>query len=327
MATVYTDSDADLTVLKDRTVGIVGYGNQGRAQALNLRDSGIDVLVGCPPDAYRGRAMADGLAVCDVRDAAERADIVLMLIPDEVQPDVYVAEVAPGLEAGNTLGFASGYNIHYGLIEPDADVDVVMVAPRMIGDAVRSLFLAGTGFPCLVAVGQNPTGQAMAKALALARAIGGTRQGAFESSFEEETLIDLFAEQFLWAGIGGLCRTYFDSLVDAGCDPEIVASEMYLSGEMVEVAQAMIDVGFFKQLDLHSHTSQYGQLSRVVAALGGDLKERAARILDGLRSGAFAEEWTAEQKAGCPALQALKREAFGHPLNRVEERAAGRTAK
>jgi ketol-acid reductoisomerase len=322
MVEIYRDEDADLGALAGETIAVIGYGNQGRAQALNLRDSGCEVVVGCPPDAYRDRAEGDGMEVVDVAEAARRGDIVLVLIPDEIQPQVYRESIAPGLADGNALGFASGYNIHFGFIEPPPSVDVIMVAPRMIGSAVRELFDRGEGFPCLVAVGQDATGRAHERTLAVARAIGGTKEGAFASSFEEEVLIDLFAEQWLWAGIGKLCRLYFETLVEEGCTPETVATEMYLSGEMVEVAEAMLTDGFFGQLDLHSQTSQYGQLSRADTVLGDDPEGRARQMLEHLRSGGFAEEWSAEQQMGKPVLARLKEEAMAHPLNEIEKRLA-----
>jgi len=256
----------------------------------------------------------------DVPEAARRGDVVLVLIPDEVQPHVYRESLAPGLAEGNALGFASGYNIHFGLVKPPPFVDVIMVAPRMIGAAVRERFERGEGFPCLVAVGQDATGRALERALALSRGIGGTKEGAFASSFEEEVLVDLFAEQWLWAGIGKLCRLFFETLVEAGCTPETVATEMYLSGEMVEVAQAMLTEGFFGQLDLHSQTSQYGQLSRAGTVLGDDPEGRARQMLEVLRSGQFAREWAEEQQTGKPFLARLKQEALAHPLNEIERK-------
>jgi ketol-acid reductoisomerase len=320
LATIYRDHDADVSLLSGATIAVIGYGNQGRAQALNLRDSGCDVLVGCPPDAYRERAIEDGLRVFDPPEAARQADVVLMLVPDEIQAELHQQALAPALRQGSLLCFASGYNIYFKLIQPPAFVDVVMVAPRMIGSAVRSRFVAGQGFPCLVAVAQDATGRAHGRMLALARAIGGTRDGAFASSFEEEVLIDLFAEQFLWAGIGKLCRLYFGTLVQAGCIAETVATEMYLSGEMVEVAKAMLDEGFFKQLDLHSQTSQYGQLSRADRVLGPDAAARARLMLEAIRNGDFAREWAAEQGQGKPVLHRLKAAALAHPLNEIERK-------
>ncbi|MHC5033708.1 MAG: ketol-acid reductoisomerase [Planctomycetota bacterium] len=320
MATVYHDADADLSRLKDRLIGVIGYGNQGRAQSLNLRDSGLSVIVGCPQDKSREQAQDDGFEVYDVAPAADASDIILMLIPDEVQPAVYAGDIRPGLRDGDALCFASGYNVHFETIELPPFVDVVMVAPRMIGESVRSLFVDGQGFPCFIAAHQDASGAALQTAVALARGIGGTRAGALESSFEEETLIDLFAEQFLWAGIVRLCQLYYDLLVEAGCSPEAVATDLYLSGELAEVAQAMRRTGFFKQLDLHSHTSQYGQLSRGDRIIAPAVVEEAKKVLAHIRDGGFAGEWKAEQEAGKPTLTELKRKALAHPLNEVETR-------
>jgi len=314
MARIYRDEDADPAALEGKTVGIIGYGNQGRAQALNLRDSGLTVIVGNADDAYRSAAIADGLRVVSIAEAAETADLVVLLLPDEVQPAVYDAQIAPHLEAGKAVCFASGYNVHYGRIAAPADVDVILVAPRMIGQAVRSLYERGAGFPCLVAVHQDASGRAMAIALALARAIGATRLGAFESSFEEETLIDLFAEQMLWPGIIRLCLLYFEKLVAAGCDPEVVTNELYLSGEFVEIARAMITEGFFGQLKLHSRTSQYGQLSRADRMAPPELLKAVDGAMAEIRDGTFAREWAAEQTQGLPALKRLWREALRHPM-------------
>lgn len=320
MARVHGDQDADLAVLNGRTIGIIGYGNQGRAQARNIRDSGLKVIVGNVDDAYRSQAVGDGFAVLSIAEAAKAADIVVLLLPDEVQPAVYSRQVAPHLGAGDVLCFASGYNVHYGRIVPPPGVDVILVAPRMIGQAVRRLYRQGAGFPCLVAAHQDASGQAMKIALGLAKAIGATRFGAFESSFREETLIDLFAEQMLWPGIIKLCLLYFEKLVAAGCDPEVVTSELYLSGEFVEIARAMITEGFFEQLKLHSHTSQYGQLSRADRMAPGDLLEAIDGAMAEIQSGAFAREWAAEQERGLPTLSRLWQEALGHPMSRSEKR-------
>ena len=319
MVSIYYDEDADLSTLAGAAIGVIGYGNQGRAQSLNLRESGATVIVGCRKDEYREKAKSDGFEVYDIAEAADKASIILVLIPDEVQPAVYGDSILPSLREGKTLGFASGYNIHFKFIVPPPFVDVIMVAPRMIGSAVRSLYQEDKGFPCLVAVGQDATGRAMRTCLAIACGIGGTKEGAFASSFKQEVLIDLFAEQFLWAGVGRLCRLYYETLVEAGCAPETVATEMYLSGEMAEVAQAMAEEGFFKQLDLHSQTSQYGQLSRGAIVAGDEVEKRAREILEGIRNGDFAREWAAELQGGKPALKKLKQEALSHPLNEVEQ--------
>jgi len=323
VTTIYHDADADISFLADRRIAVVGYGNQGRAQGLNLRDSGLNVIVGCRDDDYAQQARDDGFAVQDIASASEAGDVVLVLIPDEVQPSVYEESIAPGLGEGNALVFASGYNIAFRLIQPPAFVDVLMVAPRMIGKAVRSSYTHGTGFPCFVAWQQDASGHAQQTALAIARGIGATRAGAVASTFMEETMIDLFAEQFLWAGIVRLFGHYYDLLVEAGCAPEAVATDMYLSGEMVEIAQAMREVGFFKQLDLHSQTSQYGQLSRGDRVIGAEVERAARQILEGIRNGSFAREWTQEQERGKPLLSELKKQAYAHPLNQVEATLTG----
>jgi ketol-acid reductoisomerase len=318
MATVYRDDDVDMGVLKGRKIGVIGYGNQGRAQALNLRDSGFTPLVGNRDDEYKSRAMEDGIAVHPIREAAAEADVVLVLIPDEVQPEVYAEQIQPSLRWGDVLCFASGYNIHYRAIVPPEGVGAIMVAPRMIGRAVRQLYQEGLGFPCLVAAEIDAVGRFLPLALALAKAIGATRFGAFASSFREETVIDLFAEQMLWPGIIKLCLLYFEKLVAQGCDPEIVTTELHLSGEFVEIAKAMITHGFFGQLKLHSQTSQYGQLSRADRMAPPELLAQVDRAMDEVCSGRFHAEWVQEQKAGKPHLQGLWQQVLAHPLAQSE---------
>ena len=240
MARMYFDEDADLHHIRDRTVCIVGYGNQGRSQALNLRDSGIQVIVGSRRDTSYETARVDGFDVCPVPDAAERADIVFFLVPDEVMPKVFDDEISPVLRSGDMLVFASGYNIAFDLLQPAPDVDVVMIAPRMIGAGVRETYLSGDGFPSLVAVHQDATGVAWQRTLALCKGIGSTRMGVIESSFLEEATVDLFAEQvgYLYA-----VRRYCEVLVEAGCSPEAAMLEFYASGEGIETAKAYRDIG------------------------------------------------------------------------------------
>lgn len=318
MAKMYRDNDVDMGVLKGRRIGVVGYGNQGRAQALNIRDSGFAPMVGNRDDEYKGRAMEDGFAVRPIREVADEADVVLVLIPDEVQPQVYEEQIKPYLRPGDVLCFASGYNVYYKAIVPPRDVGAIMVAPRMIGRAVRNLYREQLGFPCLVAAENDADGQSMRIALALAKAIGATRFGAFESSFREETVIDLFAEQMLWPGIIKLCLLYFEKLVENGCDPEIVTTELHLSGEFVEIAKAMITHGFFGQLKLHSQTSQYGQLSRADRMVPPELLARIDQAIGEIASGKFHAEWVQEQKAGKPNMSRLWRQALEHPLAKSE---------
>ncbi len=318
MAKLYRDDDIDMTVLNARRIGIVGYGNQGRAQALNLRDSGFEPMIGNRDDEYKQRAIRDGFAVHPIGWVAEETDVLLLLIPDEVQAEVYDEQIRPYLEPGDVLSFASGYNIYYQAIQPPAGVPAIMVAPRMIGEAVRNLYRSQAGFPCLVAAENDADGQALSIALALAKAIGATRFGAFASSFREETLIDLFAEQMLWPGIIKLCLLYFEKLVANGCDPEIVTTELHLSGEFVEIAKAMITHGFFGQLKLHSQTSQYGQLSRADQMAPPELLARIDAVIDEISSGKFHEEWARELKSGKPNLGRLWRKVLEHPLAQSE---------
>jgi ketol-acid reductoisomerase len=320
MARMYRDQDVDVSVLQGRRIGILGYGNQGRAQALNLCDSGLAPMVGNREDDYRDRAAADGFVVRSIPEVAGAADVILVLIPDEVQPQVYQEQIRPHLRRGDVLCFASGYNIYYKAIVPPEGVGAILVAPRMIGQAVRNLYLERLGFPCLVAAENDPDGRAMQIALALTKAIGATRFGAFESSFREETVIDLFAEQMLWPGIIKLCLLYFEKLVASGCDPEIVTTELHLSGEFVEIAKAMITHGFFGQLKLHSQTSQYGQLSRADRMAPPELLAQVDRALVEVSSGQFHAEWVQEQKAGKPTMERLWQQALEHPLAQSEAR-------
>jgi ketol-acid reductoisomerase len=322
MATVYRDDNVDMDVLKGRKIGILGYGNQGRAQALNIRDSGLAPMVGNRDDEYKDRAKADGFAVRPIRAVADAADVVLILIPDEVQPQVYEEQIKPSLRRGNVLCFASGYNIYYKAIVPPEGVGAIMVAPRMIGRAVRHLYHEHLGFPCLVAAENDADGRFMQVALALAKAIGATRFGAFESSFREETVIDLFAEQMLWPGIIKLCLLYFEKLVASGCDPEIVTTELHLSGEFVEIAKAMITHGFFGQLKLHSQTSQYGQLSRADRMAPPELLAQVDRAMEEVCSGRFHAEWVQEQKGGKPNMHRLWQQVLEHPLAQSEAKLA-----
>jgi len=304
--TVYRDEDGDLSVLADRTVAIVGYGNQGRAQALNLRDSGVeDVIVGNREDASWDQAEQDGFPVYTVAEATDRADVVFLLIPDEVQPEVFRESIEPNLEAGDVLNFASGYNITYGFIEAPADVDVVMVAPRMIGTTVRELYEAGDGAPALLAVEQDASGEALDVALALAKGIGCTRSGVIDSDFESETITDLMTEQALLPVFINALRAKYEAEVAAGIAPETVLMEQYLSREMSHIWEKAATQGLIEQLTLHSQTSQYGQLRFAQEFDDDPIREFMAERLREIRNGQFATEWTTEQQAGYPQLGRL----------------------
>jgi ketol-acid reductoisomerase len=318
MAKIYRDGDVDMKILNGRKIGIVGYGNQGRAQALNIKDSGFAPIVANRDDEYREKAVKDGFEVRSISEVAKEADVILFLIPDEVQPQVYDQQIRPYLNADDVVCFASGYNVYYKTIEPPEGVGFIMVAPRMIGRAVRNLYKNGLGFPCLVASEKDSDSRFMSIALALAKAIGATRFGAFDSSFREEVTIDLFAEQMLWPGIIKLCLLYFEKLIENDCDPEIVTTELHLSGEFVEIAKAMIVYGFFGQLKLHSQTSQYGQLSRADRMAPQELLNRVDEVIDEISSGKFHAEWVREQKEGKPNMRKLWQKALEHPLAKSE---------
>jgi ketol-acid reductoisomerase len=315
---VIRDADVDFAPLLQRTVAIVGYGNQGRAQALNLRDSGVRVLIGSIADAGAERARADGFDVLAIGAACERADAIALLIPDEVQHEVYDRDIAPRLRSGQLLDFAHGYNIHFGLIRPPATIDVILVAPRMIGINVRRSFEQGGGVPAYVAVAQDASGNARAVALAWAKAIGATRAGVLETTFAQETELDLFTEQGVWPIIMRDLLLSYDVLVEAGFPPELVALELYGSGEAAEIFRQMARVGVIEQMRLHSQTSQYGTLSRGPRMLPDETKARLHAALREIRSGAFAAEWRSEQETGYPRFEALRQAARAHEINRAE---------
>jgi ketol-acid reductoisomerase len=316
MATIYRDRDADLTYLEKRIVGVIGYGNQGRSQAQNLRDSGVATIIGSPRDASADQAQADGFQVYSIAEASKRADVLLLLLPDEVLAQVYHDHIATNLRAGMVLTFASGYNITFGLLVPPPDVDVILIAPRMGGKGVRDTFLEGIGFPSLVGIGQDTSGHALEIALALAKAIGSTRRGAMRSSFREETMVDLLTEH---VGSIYFTRMLFDTLVEAGCDPEVVLLELYASGELVEYAKDQRDMGLWNQLRLHSRTSQYGQQVTSLRFMDVEAtRDQLRRMLAHIQSGEFAKEWQAEQRAGSANLRRITDENLQHPMQKAE---------
>jgi ketol-acid reductoisomerase len=306
MATVYYDEDASLEPLRGRTVAVIGYGNQGRAQALNLRDSGIDVIVGNLEDSYAATARADRFEPLPIEQVAARADVLLLLLPDEVQPEVYASSIAPHLRGGGALCFAHGYNIAFGLIEAAAELDVFMVAPRMIGAGVRERYVSGGGFPSFVGVHRDSTGHAKERMLAIARGIGSTRAGCLEIGFQDEATLDLFTEQAFGPAFGAAMRAALETLVEAGYPPEAVVLELYLSGELSTSLAKAAELGMIAQWELHSHTSQYGTMTRSARFADLDLKGRMREILGEIRSGAFAREWQAEQAAGLPLFRQAK---------------------
>ncbi|MBB6645092.1 ketol-acid reductoisomerase [Halobellus ruber] len=305
---IYHESDATIEPLEGRTVAVVGYGNQGRAQARNMRDSGVDVVVGNRGDDDRDQAADDGFEVYSIAEATARGDVVLLLIPDEVQPEVYEREVGPNLDAGDTLVFASGYNVTYDRIDLADDVDVVLVAPRMIGAVVRELYEDGRGAPALFAVDQDASGAAHERALAVAHAIGATRSGVVETEFDTETRTDLLSEQGLFPVFASALLARFEVESEAGIPPAVTLLESYLSREMAHIFEKCATQGLVSQMDLHSQTSQYGQLLGLEAFDREPIREFMRDRLEAIDSGEFADEWTEEQASGYERLSELRRE-------------------
>lgn len=323
MKTIYHDEDADLDALAGAVIAVVGYGNQGRSQALNLRDSGLRVVVGNIRDASFEQARADGFEPTSIASACEPADVVLLLTPDEVMPQVYAEHVAPSLHPGNVLNFAHGYNIAFGLITPAPDIDVVLVAPRMLGPGVRDTYVAGTGFPSFVGVHQDASGAARARMLAIAKGIGSTRAGCIEMSMLDEATLDLFTEQAFGPAFGRVMMTAIETLVDAGYPPEAVLLELYLSGELAYTFQKMREVGLMKQMDFHSHTSQYGSLTRSAkfGDLDATLRHKMQEVLQEIRSGQFAQEWSQERATGMEIFDRVRAIREQLPLAQWERQA------
>lgn len=318
MATIYHDEDADLGALRGERIAVVGYGNQGRSQALNLRDSGLDVIVGNIGDAARARAAEEGFAASDIAAAVAGAQVVMLLIPDEIMSEVYARDVAPRLADGAALSFASGYNIAFGHIAPKPTVDVLLLAPRMIGPGVRDRYVDGRGFPSFVGVHHDASGRAQARLLALAKGIGSTRAGCLEMSMADEAALDLFTEQGFGPAFGAVLMGAIETMIEAGYPPEAVLMELYMSGELAYAAQHFVDTGMIEQMDFHSRTSQYGSMTRGVRFADLDLKSRMRAALDDIRSGSFAKEWQEEQQAGAPRFEQLREMRKYHPIGEWE---------
>lgn len=317
---IYTDKDASLEPLQNMTIAVLGYGNQGRAQALNMRDQGLTVVVGNRDDKYRKQAIEDGFICMEIKDAARAGDILFILTTDESQPLIWEREIAPGIDSGNALVWASGYNVGFNLIVPPTENDVMMVAPRMPGTMVRTLFENGTGAMAQVAVHRDISGRAWEKMMALAKGIGATRGGVFESSFREEAEIDLFAEQIVWPGLCGWIEECFKLGVDQGFPPELMVLELYAAGETAGIMKLMGEHGFYKSMTFHSTTSQYGTLSRTPQMLNQENRDRMLELFKrDIRGGAFSQEWKREQEEGSKTLKELRNKALESPMSRAEE--------
>ena len=318
MAKIYYAADCNLSLLKDKTVAVIGYGSQGHAHALNLHESGINVVVGL----YNGskswtRAEEAGLKVVTVAEATKLADFIMILLPDEKQADVYKSHIAPNLTAGKTIAFAHGFNIHFAQIVPPADVDVVMIAPKGPGHTVRSEYVEGKGVPCLVAVYQNASGKAMENALAYAAGIGGARAGVLETTFRQETETDLFGEQaVLCGGVTALMQAGFETLVEAGYDPQNAYFECI--HEMKLIVDLIYQGGFAKMRYSISDTAEFGDYETGKRIITDETKKEMKKILTEIQDGTFASKWITENKAaGRAHFLATRRVKAEHQLEKV----------
>ncbi len=317
MAQVFYDSDADAALLNGKKIAVLGYGSQGHAHALNLRDSGFDVVVGL----YEGskswdRAVADGLEVASARDAAAQADIIMMLMPDHTQKRVYDESVAPELRAGKTLMFAHGFNIHFGRIVPPADVDVSMIAPKSPGHILRDMYKAGIGVPALIAVHQDASGQAQNVALAYAKGLGCTRAGVLGTTFREETETDLFGEQaVLCGGVSALVVAGFETLVEAGYQPELAYFEVL--NELKLIVDLMYQGGLKYMRYSVSDTAEYGDYVSGPKIIDERVRESMHQILQDIQSGKFANQWMDENEAGRPNFVQMRNAAQTHQIEDV----------
>ena len=322
MVQKYYESDADLRTLEGKIIAVIGYGSQGRGQALNLRDSGCQVVVGLRPGNSWQKASEDGFEVYPVAEAVKRAEIIQILLPDESQAAVYRTEISPFLRENACLMFSHGFNIHYGQIVPPPTVDVVMVAPKGPGHMVRRTYEEGEGVPALIAVHQDYTGKAHAVALAYARGIGATRAVVLETTFAEETETDLFGEQAVLCGGGtSLIKAGFETLVDAGYAPEMAYLEVL--HEMKLIVDLIYEGGFTKMRDSISNTARYGDLTRGPRVIGPETYAAMQEILEEIQNGEFAREWLLENTVNRPVLNALTRADEEHLIEQVGKELRG----
>jgi ketol-acid reductoisomerase len=314
---VYYDRDADLSVLKGKRAAVLGYGSQGHAHANNLRDSGVDVVVGLRrSSASWQKAENAGLKVAETADAVAAADIVMILLPDELQGEAYEKEIKPGLQNGNYIAFGHGFNIHFKRILPPAGVNVFMVAPKGPGHLVRSEYQKGRGVPCLLAIHQDPAKDTKKIGLAYASAIGGARAAVIETTFKDETETDLFGEQsVLCGGLCALIQAGYETLVDAGYPPEMAYFECV--HEVKLIVDLIYEGGLTNMRYSISNTAEYGDLTRGKRVIGPEVRQAMQTILKDIQSGKFADEWINEYKSGMPQFTQLRKEAANHPLEKV----------
>lgn len=317
MVKVYYDQDANLDVLKGKKIAVMGYGSQGHAQAQNLKDSGLDVVVGLRKNSRNwAKAEADGLQVFTVAEAAAKADIIQILLPDETQAKVYNEEIAPHMTAGKALMFSHGFNIHFGQIVPPSDVDVFLVAPKSPGHMVRRMFQDGVGVPGLIAVHQDYSGKAKEMGLAYAKGIGCTRAGVFETSFKEETETDLFGEQaVLCGGVSELIKAGFDTLVEAGYAPEMAYFECLHELKLIVDLINEGGLGFMRYSI--SNTAEYGDYMVGQRIINEDTRAEMKKVLSEIQNGQFAKNWMLENQVNRPEFNAIRRQEAAHPVEQV----------
>jgi len=323
MAKLYYDADAELGLLKNKLIGVIGYGSQGHAHALNLRDSGLDVMVGL----YKGskswdKAKADGLKVGTVAETADASQVIMILLPDQTHKQVYEESILKALTPGKTLMFAHGFNIHFNQIVPPPQVDVSMIAPKAPGHMMRQVYTEGSGVPALLAVYQNPSGKAKELGLAYAKGVGSTRAGVLETTFQEETETDLFGEQtVLCGGVSALVKAGFEILTEAGYQPESAYFECL--HELKLIVDLMYQGGLAYMRYSVSDTAEYGDYSRGPRVINESVKNEMRRILHEIQSGQFAREWILENQAGRPGFLAMRRQEAEHPVEIVGKELRG----
>ncbi|GAA3611909.1 ketol-acid reductoisomerase [Marihabitans asiaticum] len=313
-AEIYYDDDADLSIIQGRKVAVIGYGSQGHAHALNLRDSGVDVRVGLKEgSSSRAKAQDEGLRVLTPREAAEEADVVVILAPDQAQRSLYAQDIEPALSDGDVLVFSHGFNIRFGYIQPPAGVDVILVAPKAPGHTVRREYVAGRGIPDIIAVEQDPSGQAWEIAKSYAKGIGGTRAGVIKTTFTEETETDLFGEQaVLCGGMSHLVQAGFETLTEAGYQPEIAYFEVL--HELKLIVDLMWEGGIAKQRWSISDTAEYGDYVSGPRIIDDSVKERMREVLSEIQDGSFAQRFIDDQDGGASEFQQLREQEAGHPI-------------
>ncbi len=317
MAKIYYENDADISIIQGKKVGFIGYGAQGHAQAQNLRDSKIEVMVAEVENSpnYR-QAVTDGFSPRRAKDVAQEADYIQLLVPDQLQTAVYKEEIEPAMKAGKVLGFSHGFNIHFGQIIPPAEVDVVMIAPKGPGKLVREVFVQGGGVPCLIAIDQDASGKAKELALSYGKGVGGTRAGILETTFEEETVTDLFGEQVvLCGGVSSLIKASFETLVEAGYQPEVAYFEC--CHELKLIVDLIYKSGIGGMRKAISDTAKYGDVTRGPRIIDETTQEEMAIILSEIQDGSFAREWILENQASRPVFNALLKRDAEHHIEKI----------